>query len=82
MSQTPDGRAVISCVPAAHPICPDVFTSVFNQSYLLPFALFHNGQQDVFFFVKDDTWRALEDSDQLKRLGGDVGTTFHERGAA
>ena len=82
VSRTPDSRAVISSVPAANPIYRDVFTSVFNQSYLLPFTLFHNGQQDVFFFVKEDTWRALEDRGQLKRLGGDINTTFHEREAA
>jgi len=82
VSRTPDGRAVISSVPAANPIYRDVFTSVFNQSYLLPFTHFHNGQQDVFFFVKEDTWRALEDHGQLKRLGGDINTTFHEREAA
>jgi hypothetical protein len=82
VSQTPDGRAVINSVPAANPIYHDVFTSVFNQSYLMPFTLFHKGQQDVFFFVKEGTWRALEECGQLKRLGGDVNTTFHEREAA
>lgn len=82
VSRTPDGKAVISSVPAANAIYRDVFTSVFNQSYLLPFTFFHNAQQDVFFFVKEDSWRASEDRGQLKRLGGQVNTTFHEKEAA
>jgi hypothetical protein len=81
VSRTPEGRAVISSVPAANAIYRDVFTSVFNQSYLLPFTFFHSAQQDVFFFVKEDSWRASEDRGQLKRLGGQVNTTFHEREA-
>jgi hypothetical protein len=48
----------------------------------LPFTLFHNGQQDVFFFVKEVAWRALEDCGELKRLKGDVNATFHERETA
>ncbi|PSN55675.1 Teneurin-a [Blattella germanica] len=81
VSRTPEGRAVISSVPAANAIYRDVFTSVFNQSYLLPFTFFHNAQQDVFFFVKEDSWRASDDRGQLKRLGGQVNTTFHEKDA-
>jgi len=38
----------------------------------------HNSQQDAFFFVKADSWRASEDRQQLKRLQGQVNTTFHE----
>ncbi|XP_068081732.1 teneurin-a [Anabrus simplex] len=82
VSRTHDGRAVVSSVPAANAIYRDVFTSVFNQSYMLPFTfLMHNAQQDAFFFVKEDTWRAGEDRGQLKRLGGQVNTTFHEKEA-
>jgi len=36
----------------------------------------------VFFFVKEDTRLALEYRGQLKHLGGDINTPFHEREAA
>ncbi|XP_063223573.1 teneurin-a [Bacillus rossius redtenbacheri] len=81
VSRTSEGRAIVNSVPGANAIYRDVFTSVFNQSYLLPFTFFHNAQQDVFYFVKEDTWRAAEDRQQLKRLGGQVNTTFHEKEA-
>ncbi|XP_049862885.1 teneurin-a isoform X3 [Schistocerca gregaria] len=82
VSRTQEGYAVISSVPGANAIYKDVFTSVFNQSYLLPFTfLVHNAQQDAFFFVKEETWRANEDRGQLKRLGGQVNITYHEKEA-
>lgn len=82
VSRTQDGYAVVSSVPGANAIYRDVFTSVFNQSYLLPFTfLVHNAQQDAFYFVKEETWRANEDRGQLKRLGGQVNTTYHEKEA-
>jgi hypothetical protein len=71
-------QAVVSSVPAANNIYRDVFTSVFNQSLMLDFTfLVHT--QDVFYFVKEDMWRAGEDHGQLKRLGGQVNLTFHEK---
>ncbi|XP_066592793.1 teneurin-a [Prorops nasuta] len=79
VSRTNDGQAVVSSVPTANAIYGDVFTSVFNRSYFLPFTfVVHNAQQDAFYFVKEETWRASEDRGQLKRLGGQVNTTFHE----
>ncbi|XP_043256177.1 teneurin-a isoform X2 [Colletes gigas] len=79
VSRTEDGQAVVSSVPTANAIYGDVFTSVFNRSYFLPFTfVVHSAQQDAFYFVKEETWRASEDRGQLKRLGGQVNTTFHE----
>ncbi|XP_057656218.1 teneurin-a isoform X3 [Diorhabda carinulata] len=79
VSQTESGQAIVSSVPAANAIYRDVYTSVFNRSYLLPFTfIVHNAQQDAFHFVKDETWKANEDKGQLKRLQGQVNTTFHE----
>ncbi|XP_067634539.1 teneurin-a isoform X3 [Eurosta solidaginis] len=79
VSRTSDGQAIVSSVPAANAIYRDVYTSVFNRSKLLPFTfVVHNGQQDSFFFVKEEAWRASEDRQQLKRLQGQVNTTFHE----
>ncbi|XP_017766143.1 PREDICTED: teneurin-a [Eufriesea mexicana] len=79
VSRTADGQAVVSSVPTANAIYGDVFTSVFNRSYFLPFTfVLHSPQQDAFYFVKEETWRASEDRGQLKRLGGQVNTTIHE----
>ncbi|XP_046486280.1 teneurin-a isoform X2 [Neodiprion pinetum] len=79
VSRTSDGQAVVSSVPAANAIYKDVFTSVFNRSYFLPFTfVVHSTQQDALYFVKEEVWRASEDRGQLKRLGGQVNTTFHE----
>lgn len=111
VSQTESGQAIVSSVPAANAIYRDVYTSVFNRSYLLPFTfIVHSAQQDAFHFVKDETWKANDDkgiilnilkarnilflykfvmwflltsyviivTGQLKRLQGQVNTTFHE----
>lgn len=79
VSRNQRGQAIVSSVPAANPIYRDVYTSVFNRSDLLPFTfVVHNSQQDAFFFVKEESWRASEDRQQLKRLQGQVNTTFHE----
>lgn len=79
VSRTKSGQAIVSSVPAANAIYKDVYTSVFNRSSLLPFTfVVHNSQQDSFFFVKEESWRASEDRQQLKRLQGQVNTTFHE----
>lgn len=73
------GQAIVSSVPAANAIYRDVYTSVFNRSCLLSFTfVVHSSQQDAFYFVKEETWRAAEDKAQLKRLQGQVNTTFHE----
>ncbi|XP_031628947.1 teneurin-a isoform X5 [Contarinia nasturtii] len=79
VSRTKSGQAIVSSVPAANAIYRDVYTSVFNRSSLLPFIfVVHNSQQDAFYFVKEESWRASEDRQQLKRLQGQVNTTFHE----
>ncbi|XP_055298190.1 teneurin-a isoform X3 [Sitodiplosis mosellana] len=79
VSRTKSGQAIVSSVPAANAIYRDVYTSVFNRSSLLPFTfIVHNSQQDSFYFVKEESWRASEDRQQLKRLQGQVNTTFHE----
>lgn len=79
VSRTQSGQAIVSSVPAANAIYRDVYTSVFNRSSLLPFTfVVHNSQQDAFYFVKEESWRASEDRQQLKRLQGQVNTTFHE----
>lgn len=79
VSRTPSGQAIVSSVPAANAIYRDVYTSVFNRSSLLPFTfVVHNSLQDAFYFVKEESWRASEDRQQLKRLQGQVNTTFHE----
>lgn len=79
VSASDTGMAILSSVPAANPIYKDVYTSVFNRSSLLPitFAV-HNSQQDSFYFVKEEAWRSTEDRQQLKRLQGQVNTTFHD----
>ncbi|XP_064481434.1 teneurin-m-like isoform X2 [Ornithodoros turicata] len=71
------GRAVIRSVDKSDPIQRDVYTSVFNNSYLLSLHLVMHGQ-DVFYFVKDSTWRFHEDITQLQRLGTSINTTVHQ----
>lgn len=79
VSRTLEGQAIVSSVPAANAIYRDVYTSIFNRSLLMPFTfVVHNSLHDVFHFIKEDTWRANEDRQQLKRLQGQVNTTFHE----
>lgn len=79
VSRTVDGQAIVSSVPAANAIYRDVYTSVFNRTLLLPFTfIIHNSLHDVFHFVKEDSSRSSEDRQQLKRLQGQVNTTFHD----
>lgn len=79
VTRSSTGQAIVSSVPTANSIYRDVYTSVFNRSSLLSFTfIVHSSQQDAFYFVKEETWRAAEDKAQLKRLQGQVNTTFHE----
>lgn len=79
VSRSPQGRAIVSSVPAANAIYRDVYTSIFNRSYLLPFTfVVHSAQQDAFYFVKEETWKVNDDKGQLKRLQGQVNATFHD----
>lgn len=53
---------------------------MFNGSYMLDVLLLvHGASQDTLFFVQPRVERAGEDKAQLKRLGGSVNTTFHEK---
>lgn len=80
VSRSSDGLVIVQSVPNANPIYKDVFTSVFNDTFLLPFSLvMHGAQQDAYYFVKKDIWHANEDKAQLKRLGSQMNTTFHEK---
>lgn len=80
ISRSADGRVIVRSVPNADPIYRDVFTSVFNDTFLLPFSLvMHGAQQDAYYFVKKDIWHANEDKAQLKRFGSQMNTTFHEK---
>lgn len=80
VSRTKKGMAIFNSVPSANAIYKDVFTSVFNRSYLLDLRLLiHGAQQDAFFFVKPETWKVSDDRGQLKRLGSQVNTTYHEK---
>ncbi|GIY23375.1 teneurin-m [Caerostris extrusa] len=45
--------------------------------FLLDLHLVMHGQ-DVFYFVKDKTWRVADDLNQLQRLGTAINTTVHE----
>lgn len=80
LSRSSDGKVIVQSVPNANPIYKDVFTSVFNDTFLLPFSLvMHGAQQDAYYFVKKDIWHANEDKAQLKRFGSQMNTTFHEK---
>ncbi|XP_022172137.1 teneurin-a isoform X1 [Myzus persicae] len=80
ISRSSDGRVIVQSVPNANPIYKDVFTSVFNDTFLLPFSLvMHGAQQDAYYFVKKDIRHANEDKAQLKRFGSQMNTTFHEK---
>ncbi|KAL1116307.1 hypothetical protein AAG570_005802 [Ranatra chinensis] len=80
VSRTREGRAIIHSVPSANAIYRDVITSVFNNTFVLPFTLvLHGTLQDAFFFVKENAWRAQEDKAQLKRFETQFNTTFHEK---
>lgn len=80
VSRTHEGRAIIHSVPTANAIYRDVLTSVFNNTFLLPFTMvLHGSLQDAFFFVKEDAWRAQEDQAQLKRFGSQFNTSFIEK---
>lgn len=69
VSQTDSGQAIVSSVPAANAIYRDVYTSVFNRSYLLPFTfVVHSAQQDAFYFVKEETWKANDDKGNISTV--------------
>ncbi|RWS23020.1 Teneurin-3-like protein, partial [Leptotrombidium deliense] len=71
-----DDRAVVYAAPDADSIRKDVFTKVFNNSYLLDLRLILTGK-DNFYFVKEELWKQPQDLTQLKRLAF-VNVTVHE----
>ncbi|XP_063992271.1 teneurin-m isoform X2 [Diachasmimorpha longicaudata] len=71
------GRALVSVVDGVNSVVQDVVTSVFNNSYFLPLH-FSVHDQDVFYFVKDNTLKMRDDMDELRRLGGMFNVSTHE----
>lgn len=63
-------------VDKANPINRDVFTAVFNNTQLVDVHLVMHGI-DVFYFVKDATWKYDDDLTQLQRLGTAINVTHH-----
>lgn len=64
-----DGKALISVVDGANNVVEDVITTVFNNSYFLD-VHFNIHDQDVFYFVKDNTLKIRDDMEELRRLSG------------
>lgn len=64
-----DGKALISIVDGANNVVEDVITTVFNNSYFLD-VHFNIHDQDVFYFVKDNTLKIRDDMEELRRLSG------------
>ncbi|XP_022122591.2 teneurin-m isoform X2 [Pieris rapae] len=64
-----DGRAFISVADGANSVVEDVITTVFNNSYFLD-VHFSIHDQDVFYFVKDNSLKVRDDMDELRRLSG------------
>ncbi|XP_054706781.1 teneurin-m-like [Uloborus diversus] len=73
-----NGRAVVRASARAEIIRKDVFSAVFNNCHILDLHLTFHGQ-DVFYLVKDSTYRVGDDLNQLQRLGSSaVNTSVHE----
>ncbi|XP_063635679.1 teneurin-m isoform X2 [Cydia splendana] len=64
-----DGRAYISVADGANSVVEDVITTVFNNSYFLD-VHFSIHDQDVFYFVKDNSLKIRDDMEELRRLSG------------
>ncbi|XP_049888087.1 teneurin-m isoform X1 [Pectinophora gossypiella] len=64
-----DGKAFISVADGANSVVEDVITTVFNNSYFLD-VHFSIHDQDVFYFVKDNTLKIRDDMEELRRLSG------------
>lgn len=64
-----DGKAFISVADGANSVVEDVITTVFNNSYFLD-VHFSIHDQDVFYFVKDNSLKIRDDMDELRRLSG------------
>ncbi|CAH0721405.1 unnamed protein product, partial [Brenthis ino] len=64
-----DGKAYISVADGANSVVEDVITTVFNNSYFLD-VHFSIHDQDVFYFVKDNSLKIRDDMEELKRMSG------------
>ncbi|XP_039745810.1 teneurin-m isoform X3 [Pararge aegeria] len=64
-----DGKAFISVADGANSVVEDVITTVFNNSYFLD-VHFSIHDQDVFYFVKDNSLKIRDDMEELRRLSG------------
>ncbi|XP_041973220.1 teneurin-m isoform X2 [Aricia agestis] len=64
-----DGKAYISVADGANNVVEDVITTVFNNSYFLD-VHFNIHDQDVFYFVKDNSLKIRDDLEELRRLSG------------
>ncbi|CAH2092375.1 unnamed protein product [Euphydryas editha] len=64
-----DGKAFISVADGANSVVEDVITTVFNNSYFLD-VHFSIHDQDVFYFVKDNSLKIRDDLEELRRLSG------------
>ncbi|XP_048481184.1 teneurin-m isoform X4 [Plutella xylostella] len=64
-----DGKAYISVADGANSVVEDVITTVFNNSYFLD-VHFSIHDQDVFYFVKDNSLKIRDDMEELRRLSG------------
>ncbi|CAH2062763.1 unnamed protein product, partial [Iphiclides podalirius] len=64
-----DGKAYISVADGANSVVEDVITTVFNNSHFLD-VHFSIHDQDVFYFVKDNSLKIRDDMEELRRLSG------------
>lgn len=64
-----DGKAFISVADGANSVVEDVIATVFNNSYFLD-VHFSIHDQDVFYFVKDNSLKIRDDMEELRRLSG------------
>lgn len=72
-----DGKAMVSVVDGVNSVVQDVVTSVFNNSYFLDLH-FNIHDQDIFYFIKDNTLKIRDDQEELRRLGGMFNMSIHE----
>ncbi|XP_028967535.1 teneurin-m [Galendromus occidentalis] len=70
------GRAVVRSVDKANQINKDVYMAVFNNTQLVNLHLVMHGL-DVFYFLKETTWKFDDDITQLQRLGSSINMTHH-----
>lgn len=72
-----DGKAFISVADGANSVVEDVITTVFNNSYFLD-VHFSIHDQDVFYFVKDNSLKIRDDMEELRRLSGQFNVSQDE----